>query len=103
MDKSGLISLFSMMLFYGFIATVIIYPTIFKFGYIKAKLINMLIIIISTSLITMTNVGKNLSGVLLQTDYFTKKNNAVLFAAFAVIMLFISWILSHLAYSKKQF
>ncbi|MDE5984139.1 MAG: ABC-2 transporter permease [Eubacterium sp.] len=102
LDKSDLISLMSLMLFYGFVSPIIVIPILFKFGFVKGKMINMLVIAIMASAITVINFKNSADGLMLE-GYFTPQRDAVLFAVLAVILLFISWIISRIIYSKKQF
>lgn len=102
LGKSELISLMSIMLFCGFISPIIVFPILFKFGFVKGKMINMLVIAILASAITAINL-KNSSDYSVFEGYFTPQRDAVLFTLLAVILLFISWIISRVIYSKKQF
>lgn len=99
---SELISLMSIMLFCGFISSVMVYPIIFKFGFLKARFVNMLIIGILVSVITIINF-KNSDGEFAIQANFNLQDNFLFLAVVAVLLLFISWLISRTVYSKKEF
>ncbi|MDE6470745.1 MAG: ABC-2 transporter permease, partial [Eubacterium sp.] len=89
LGKPELISLISIMLFCSFMSPIIVFPILFKFGFVKGKMINMLVIAILASAITAINF-KNSSDSSLFEGYFTPQKDAVLFDVLAVVLLFIS-------------
>lgn len=102
LGKSELVSLMSLMLFCSFMSPIVVFPILFKFGYVKGKIITLLVIAIMASAITAINL-RNISNSSMLEDYFTPQRDAFLFALLAIILLFVSWIISRIAYSKKQF
>ncbi len=97
-----IISLLSLMLLCGIISPIIIFPIIFKFGYIKGKIVNMIIIAILTAFITFINII-NISGSTLIEGTFNPQKYTFVFSVIAVILLAVSWLISVRVYSKREF
>ncbi len=98
---SDLLSLMSIMLFCGTMSPIVVFPVVYKFGYIKGKFINLIIIAVLASSITFIN-AKNISGGTLISGGFTPQKNTFLFAVIAVIMIIVSILLSVNAYKKRE-
>ncbi len=100
-DILDLLSLMSIMLFCGTMSPIVVFPVVYKFGYIKGRVINMIIIAVLASSITIIN-AKNISSGTLIEGAFTPQKNAFLFAVIAVIMIIVSILLSVNAYKKRE-
>jgi len=98
----NVLSLMYLMLFCGLIAPVIVLPVTFRFGYLKGKLTNILIVGILAASISIINM-KNISGGTMIEGNFTPVQDAFLFAVIAVLMLIISLLISIFAYKKREF
>lgn len=92
----------SINLFCGVIIPSINLPIIMKFGYMKGRIINMIIIIAISISIALINM-KSSSGESLINGSFTPMKNVYLFAVAAAVIFIISCLLSIKLYSKREF
>ncbi len=88
--------------FCGVIIPSINLPIIMKFGYMKGKLINMLIIFAVSVSIVLINIKSNTEDAL-TNGAFTPADNVYLFAVAAALIFIISCMLSIKIYSKREF
>ncbi len=95
-------SLAYLMLFVGFISPAIVLPLNFRFGYLKGKLINLIVIALMASTITAINL-RNSTGETAIEGQFTPQADAFLFALLAVILVIISIVVSIILYRKREF
>ncbi len=95
-------SLAYLMLFVGFISPAIVLPLNFRFGYLKGKLINLIVIALMASTITAINL-RNSTGETALEGQFTPQADAFLFALLAVILVIISIVASIILYRKREF
>lgn len=95
-------SLLSLTLLCATISPIIIFPVIFRFGYIKGKIINMIIIAILAVFITFINM-KNISGSTLIEGTFTPQKYTFIFSVITALLLAVSWLISIKFYSKREF
>lgn len=100
-ELSKFFSLLSIMLFCGIVIPSVVLPIIFRFGYIKGKMINMIIIGIMAVAINLINM-KNISGGTIIEGSFTPMKNAFMFAVIAVIIFTISLLISIKVYQKRE-
>ncbi|MCH5321684.1 MAG: ABC-2 transporter permease [Eubacterium sp.] len=98
---TDIFSLMSMMLLCGVILPIVVLPIVFKFGYIKGRIVNMIIIALIAASISAIS-GKNmLNGALLEGAFIPLKN-AVLFAVISVILMIVSFLISVKVYQKRE-
>ncbi len=95
-------SLAYLMLFVGFISPAIVLPLNFRFGYLKGKLINLIVIALMASTITAINLRNSTVETALEGQ-FTPQADAFLFALLAVILVIISIVASIILYRKREF
>ena len=98
----NILSLMYLMLFCGLIAPIIVLPVTFRFGYLKGKLTNILIVGILAASISVIN-AKNISGGTLIEGNFTPVRDAFMFAVIAVVLFIISLLISANVYKKREF
>lgn len=92
----------SVMLLSGIMAPSVIFPVAFKFGYLKAKMLITVLLVIIVGSITMINT-RTIMGSGLVDQAFTPQNNSSVFAIIAVVVLGISMLLSINFYKKREF
>lgn len=95
-------SLAYLMLFISFLSPAIVLPLNFRFGYLKGKIINLIVIGVMAASITAINIRNNTGETALEGQ-FTPQNDALLFAILGIILLMISLGLSVLLYKKREF
>lgn len=95
-------SLAYLMLFTGFISPAIVLPLNFRFGYLKGKLVNLIVIALMASTITAINL-RNSTGETALEGQFTPQNDAFMFAVLGIILIIASLGLSILLYKKREF
>ncbi len=93
-----LIGLTFLLLFCSVIVPVIVLPIIYKFGYLKGKMINLIIVGILSCGITLLNIRYSLFN-----GKFIPHNDIFLFGTISVILFAISIFLSIKFYSKREF
>lgn len=96
------INLMAIMFFVGAISPIIVFPIIFRFGYLKGRIINIIIAVIFVLSINIIS-AKTITGDMFIEGTFTPQNNTFLFAFIAVILLIFSCMLSIKLYSKREF
>lgn len=98
---SDILGLMSIMLFCGTVSPNVVFPVVFRFGYIKGRVMNMIIIAVLATSITVIN-AKNISSGTLIKGAFTPQKNVFLLAVIAVILIIVSVLLSVIAYKKRE-
>ena len=95
-------SLSYLLLFISFLSPAIVLPLNFRFGYLKGKIINLIVIGVMAASITAINIRNNTGETALEGQ-FTPQNDALLFAILGVILLLASFGLSIVLYKKREF
>lgn len=90
----------SLMLLCGIIPPSIVLPIIYKFGYLKGRIINFIIIAVLVALISITSFGY--VSVTDSQNLFNTAFALIVFAATFVIFI-VSLLISTAVYSKKEF
>lgn len=92
----------AMMLLFGIISPCIILPIISRFGYLKGRIINFIIIAI---LVVIASISASASGIIESTGgiKLTAGVLAAILAAAAVLIFIASLLISAAIYSKKEF
>ena len=90
------------MLFISFLSPAIVLPLNFRFGYLKGKIINLIVIGVMAASITAINIRNNTGETALEGQ-FTPQNDAFMFAFLGIVLLIISLGLSVLLYKKREF
>lgn len=91
----------ALMLLCGVMPPAIILPIIFKFGYLKGRVINFIVIAVIAALISFTSLGYNITAQSNQIQLDTLTAPAVFAAVAAVFAL--SLLISQAVYRKKEF
>lgn len=102
LSASYTVSLISIMLFCGTISPVIVLPIIFKFGYLKGKIINIIMVsvmAVAVNVISMTNISEET----LVSGEFEPQTNTFLFALAALLLMTVSLLVSIKVYKKREF
>lgn len=102
-ELADTLSYMCILLFCGIIAPSVIFPVAFKFGYLKAKMIITVLLVVIVSSITIINTRTIMGGGLVREGTFTAQSNSYIFAVFAVIVLAVSMPLSIRFYKKREF
>jgi len=100
-DSSDLFSLISLMFFCGAVIPSIVLPIIFKFGYLKGRIINIILILLITVLVNLVNY-KNISGGTMVDGAFSPQNNTFLFSLVSIVLLIVSYLLSVKFYKNRE-
>lgn len=104
---TNILSLMPIMLFCGVIVPIVVLPIVFKFGYIKGRLIyliSLVVIALSISVaspISIISISES-SGSILLDVLFTPYKSAILFAVISVTLLLISYAISVRVYQKRE-
>ena len=96
------VSLSYLLLFISFLSPAIVLPLNFRFGYLKGKIINLIVIGVMAASITAINIRNNTGETALEGQ-FTPQNDALLYAILGVILLLASFGLSIVLYKKREF
>lgn len=96
------ISLISIMLFCGTIAPTVVLPIIFRFGYLKGRIINIIIISTMAVVINVISALNSSEGALVESEFEPSKYS-FLIAAAAVILMTVSLLISVKVYKKREF
>ncbi len=100
-DSSDLFSLISLLFFCGTVIPALVLPILFRFGYLKGRIINLILIAVLTTLVNVVNY-KNISGGSMIDGAFAPQKNAFLLAVAAVILLIVSYLLSAKFYKNRE-
>ena len=104
---TNILSLMPIMLFCGVIVPIVVLPIVFKFGYIKGRLIYLIsLVVIASSIsvaspISIISISES-SGSILLDVLFTPYKSAILFAVISVTLLLISYAISVRVYQKRE-
>ncbi|MDE6723221.1 MAG: hypothetical protein K2J55_03390, partial [Eubacterium sp.] len=74
----------------------------FRFGYLKGKIINLIVIALMAASITTINIRNNTGETALEGQ-FTPQNDAFMFAILGIILILASLGLSIALYKKREF
>lgn len=102
LSVSYTISLISIMLFCGTIAPTVVLPIIFRFGYLKGRIINIIIISIMAVVVNVIAATNSSNGTLVESE-FEPNEYSILVAVAAVILIGISLLISIQVYKKREF
>ena len=92
----------SFLLLCGIIAPSVVLPIAFKIGYLKAKMLITVLIVIMVGTVTTINI-RTIWGGGFAYQAFTPQNNSLVFAVIAIALLGISMLLSIWFYKKREF
>lgn len=95
-------SLAYLMIFIGIICPAVTLPINFRFGYLKGKLINFIVIAVMAASVTAINMINSTGGTAVDSN-FKPQADAFLFAVLAVILFIISFGLSVVLYRRREF
>lgn len=95
-------SLAYLMLFISFISPAIVMPFIFRFGYLKGKIVNLIVMGAMAASITAINIKNGTGSTVLERN-FTPQPDALVFAITGIIIICISMLLSIMLYRKREF
>ncbi|MCH5315230.1 MAG: ABC-2 transporter permease [Eubacterium sp.] len=104
---TNILSLMPIMLFCGVIVPIVVLPIVFKFGYIKGRLIYLIsLVVIASSIsvaspISIISISES-SGSIVLDVLFTPYKSAILFAVISVTLLLISYAISVRVYEKRE-
>lgn len=100
-DSSDLFSLISLMLFCGVVIPTVVLPILFKFGYLKGRIINIILILLLTIMVNIVNY-KNISDGTMVEAAFSPQNNTFLFSVISIVLLIVSYLLSVQLYKNRE-
>lgn len=89
-------------LFISLLSPAIVLPINFRFGYLKGRWINIIVIAAMAGSITALNLRNNIGETALQGQ-FTPKPDAFLFAIVGCVLIIMSFIISNILYKKREF
>ncbi|MCD7872500.1 MAG: ABC-2 transporter permease, partial [Clostridiales bacterium] len=81
---------------------IIMLPIIYKFGYLKGRIVNMIVIAIIMASLTMLNGVLSTKGVIPGSE-FSPNKSAFVIAAAGIALFIISMLISIKIYEKKEF
>ena len=102
MGLENLTNLAYMMLFVSLVSPAVVLPLNFRFGYLKGKIVNIIVMAIMAGLITTININTN-TAELAADGNFAVQQNAFIFAILGVVIISISAALSIILYKKREF
>ncbi len=101
-DPQTTASLACMMLFISLLSPAVVLPLNFRFGYLKGKLINIIVIAVMAASITAINMKNSIAQTAIEKR-FTPLPDAQLFAVFALIIISVSIFISVMLYKKREY
>lgn len=102
LSVSYTISLISIMLFCGTIAPTVVLPIIFRFGYLKGRIINIIVASLMVVVVNVIAVTNSSNGTLVESE-FEPNEYSILVAAAAVLLIGVSLFISVKVYKNREF
>ncbi len=86
----------------GLILPAFMFPIMFRFGYIKARMINMIITVLLVLSLYTSNIGLAFISVPSAENHVVSYKFSIIIIAATFLFFTISWLFSMLLYSKKE-